>query len=86
MAYKGCGGDFPFPIIADEKRELAVQLGMLDPDEKTKEGLPLTCRAVCTVDTITILFVEDEYAAAIENIFNLKLFICFSFFFIIEAK
>ena len=35
-----------YPIIADEKRELAVALGMIDPDEKTKAGLPLTCRAV----------------------------------------
>jgi len=35
-----------FPIIADEKRELAVKLGMIDPDEKDAEGLPLTARAV----------------------------------------
>ncbi|CAL1280649.1 unnamed protein product [Larinioides sclopetarius] len=40
------GEGFPFPIIADEKRERAVQLGMLDPDEKDKAGMPLTCRAV----------------------------------------
>lgn len=40
------GGDFPYPIIADPNRELAVQLGMLDPDEKDSKGLPLTCRAV----------------------------------------
>uniref|UniRef100_A0A667ZW92 Peroxiredoxin 6 n=1 Tax=Myripristis murdjan TaxID=586833 RepID=A0A667ZW92_9TELE len=36
----------PFPIIADSKRELAVALGMLDPDEKDKDGLPLTARCV----------------------------------------
>nr|XP_056701663.1 peroxiredoxin-6 [Euleptes europaea] len=36
----------PFPIIADSKRELAVQLGMLDPDERDKDGLPLTARVV----------------------------------------
>ncbi|CAG5119762.1 unnamed protein product [Candidula unifasciata] len=36
----------PYPIIADEKRELAVQLGMIDPDEIDKQGLPLTARAV----------------------------------------
>ncbi|XP_013869268.1 peroxiredoxin-6 [Austrofundulus limnaeus] len=36
----------PFPIIADRKRELAVTLGMLDPDEKDKDGLPLTARCV----------------------------------------
>ncbi|KAF2983692.1 hypothetical protein EK904_006034, partial [Melospiza melodia maxima] len=36
----------PFPIIADKKRELAVQLGMLDPDEQDKDGMPLTARVV----------------------------------------
>ena len=36
----------PFPIIADENRVLAKQLGMIDPDEKDSKGMPLTCRAV----------------------------------------
>ncbi|XP_054718907.1 peroxiredoxin-6-like [Uloborus diversus] len=40
---------FPFPIIADEKRELAVKLQMIDPEEKDKDGLPLTCRAVFVI-------------------------------------
>ena len=45
--YSKCGeSEFPYPIIADEKRELAVQLGMIDPDEKDAQGLPLTARAV----------------------------------------
>lgn len=39
-------GSLPFPIIADHKRELAVALGMLDPVEKDKDGLPLTARCV----------------------------------------
>lgn len=38
--------DFPYPIIADQGRELAVKLGMVDPDEKDAQGMPLTCRAV----------------------------------------
>lgn len=37
---------FPYPIIADEGRDLAVKLGMIDPDEKDAQGLPLTARAV----------------------------------------
>nr|ABB91779.1 glutathione peroxidase [Hymeniacidon perlevis] len=41
--------DFSYPIISDPKRELAVQLGMLDPAEKDKAGLPLTARAVFIV-------------------------------------
>jgi len=40
------GGKFPYPIIADEKRTLAVKFGMLDPDELNNEGLPLTARVV----------------------------------------
>lgn len=35
-----------YPIIADPSREIAVKLGMLDPDEKTAAGLPATARAV----------------------------------------
>ncbi|XP_060078560.1 peroxiredoxin-6-like [Ylistrum balloti] len=38
--------DLAFPIISDPKRTLAVKFGMVDPDEKDKTGLPLTCRAV----------------------------------------
>ena len=38
-------GDFPFPLIAGE-RSLAVELGMLDPDELDKTGMPLTARCV----------------------------------------
>ncbi|XP_030631355.1 peroxiredoxin-6-like [Chanos chanos] len=40
---------FPYPIIADYKRELAVSLGMLDPDEKDKDGMPLTARCVFVI-------------------------------------
>nr|XP_020443150.1 peroxiredoxin-6-like [Monopterus albus] len=43
------GHTLPFPIIADDKRELAVQLGMLDPDEKDKDGMPLTARCVFVI-------------------------------------
>lgn len=38
--------DFNYPIIADEKKELAVKFCMLDPDELDSVGMPLTCRAV----------------------------------------
>ena len=46
---KHYSGEFSYPIIADEKRELAVKFGMLDPDEKNAAGLPLTARAVFIV-------------------------------------
>ncbi|CAB4009556.1 peroxiredoxin-6-like [Paramuricea clavata] len=46
QSYCTLEGKFPFPIIADNKRELAVKLGMLDPDEVNAQGIVLTCRAV----------------------------------------
>uniref|UniRef100_U5ET43 1-Cys peroxiredoxin n=1 Tax=Corethrella appendiculata TaxID=1370023 RepID=U5ET43_9DIPT len=42
--------EFPYPIIDDEKRELAVKLNMLDQNEIGAHGLPLTCRAVFLID------------------------------------
>jgi len=39
----------PYPIVVDDKRELAVQLGMVDPDERDATGMPLTCRAVFVI-------------------------------------
>ncbi|XP_019871339.1 peroxiredoxin-6 [Aethina tumida] len=50
-AYAGYNKDeFPYPIIADENRELATELNMIDPDEKDSSGVPLTARAVFIVD------------------------------------
>nr|ADD24418.1 Peroxiredoxin-6 [Lepeophtheirus salmonis] len=37
---------FSYPILADEKREIAELYGMLDPEEKDSAGVPLTARAV----------------------------------------
>merc|ERR1711970_1371441 len=45
QAYNKLEGEFPFPIISDD-RKLAVELEMLDPDELDKSGMPLTARAV----------------------------------------
>ncbi|KAM8930567.1 peroxiredoxin-6-like [Pelodytes ibericus] len=36
----------PFPIIADPKRDLCYQLGMLSPEQKGKAGMPVTVRSV----------------------------------------
>jgi peroxidase len=43
-------GDFPFPIIADPKRELAVKLDMLDEDGKDDPANALTVRALYVID------------------------------------
>jgi len=40
------GGDVQYPIISDPDRKLAVQLGMLDEDEKDAAGIPATVRKV----------------------------------------
>lgn len=33
-------------MAADPSREIAVAYGMIDPELKDAEGLPLTCRSV----------------------------------------
>ncbi len=50
MAYNNAqpGSQFPFPIIADDRRELVERLGMLDPEEKDCSGMPLSARCVST--------------------------------------
>lgn len=50
--YANCAisADFPYPIIADEERDLATKLHMIDPDEKDASGIPLTARAVFVID------------------------------------
>lgn len=52
---KNADTDLPFPIIADDKRELSVLMGMLDPDEKDKDGMPLTARCVRNPFTFNFL-------------------------------
>ncbi|OEH79490.1 peroxiredoxin-6 [Cyclospora cayetanensis] len=46
MAFAGSCGDLPFPMVCDANRQLAASLGIMDPEEKDKAGLPLTCRSV----------------------------------------
>uniref|UniRef100_A0A224XW20 1-Cys peroxiredoxin n=1 Tax=Panstrongylus lignarius TaxID=156445 RepID=A0A224XW20_9HEMI len=62
--------DFPYPIIADESRSLAVQLGMIDPAEKNKEGLPVTCRAVFIIDSLKKLRASILYPATTGRSFS----------------
>ena len=47
--YSDNSGSWPYPIISDPKRDLAVKFGMLDPAEKDAKGLPLTARVVRAV-------------------------------------
>jgi 1-Cys peroxiredoxin 6 len=54
---------FPYPIISDPDRELAIRFGMLDPVEKDKAGLPLTCRAVFIISPDKKLKLQILYPA-----------------------
>eukprot|EP00293_Proteomonas_sulcata_P015692 CAMPEP_0184291008 /NCGR_PEP_ID=MMETSP1049-20130417/3118_1 /TAXON_ID=77928 /ORGANISM="Proteomonas sulcata, Strain CCMP704" /LENGTH=222 /DNA_ID=CAMNT_0026598311 /DNA_START=229 /DNA_END=897 /DNA_ORIENTATION=+ len=56
--------NFSYPIIADEKRELAVSFGMVDPDEKDNAGLPMTCRAVFIIGPDKKLKLQILYPAS----------------------
>lgn len=62
--YGGIDGPFPFPIIDDLNRELAVKLNMLDKDEIGNKGLPLTCRAVFIIDSNKKLRLSILYPAS----------------------
>lgn len=43
-------GDFPYPIIGDETRELAVMLDMIDEDNKNNPDEAMTVRALYIID------------------------------------
>lgn len=64
QAYGNQSGDFPYPIIDDANRELAVKFNMLDKDEIGAAGLPLTCRAVFIIDPLKRLRTSILYPAS----------------------
>jgi len=70
MDYCGQSGDLPFPIIADLDRSLAVQLGMVDPDERTAAGLALTARCVFVIGPDKKLKLSILYPATTGRNFN----------------
>jgi 1-Cys peroxiredoxin 6 len=43
-----------FPLIADDSREIVSALGMLDPEEKGKDGVPLPARALIILHGTTV--------------------------------
>lgn len=43
-------GEFPYPIIADSKRDLAVALDMIDEDQKDDPEVAKTVRALYVID------------------------------------
>ena len=71
MSYCGANGTaLPYPILADPDRSLAKQLGMIDPDETTETGMPLTARAVFIVGPDHKLKLSILYPATTGRNFN----------------
>lgn len=70
QAFSSTSGAFPYPIIEDTSRELAVKLGMVDPDEKDAAGMPLTCRAVFVIGPDKKLKLSILYPATTGRNFN----------------
>lgn len=66
----GGGAQVEYPIIADEKRDLAVRLGMLDPVAKDAKGIPLTARAVFIIGPDKKLKLSILYPATTGRNFN----------------
>lgn len=54
-------GEFPYPIIADPKRELAVQLDMIDTENQQNEKYATTIRALYIIDPKHILRLSMVY-------------------------
>nr|CAD7443077.1 unnamed protein product [Timema bartmani] len=57
-------GDFPYPIIGDEKRELAVLLDMIDEDSKDDPEVAMTVRALYIIGPDKKLKLSMQYPAS----------------------
>jgi 1-Cys peroxiredoxin 6 len=64
------GHAFPFPIIADPSREIAVLYGMMDPVAKDSAGIALTARAVFIMGPDKKLKASILYPASTGRNFN----------------
>lgn len=54
---------FPYPIIGDEKRKLAVSLQIIDRDEKDPDGRVVTARAVFIINSTKKIRLSILYPA-----------------------
>ncbi|KAL8275170.1 hypothetical protein Esti_000920 [Eimeria stiedai] len=70
LAHAGMSGELPFPIVCDPDRSLASNLGIMDPKEKDKDGLPLTCRSVFFIGKCKSVKASILYPATIGRSFK----------------
>lgn len=57
-------GEFPYPIIADEDRKLAIDLDMIDERNRNSEDHALTVRALYIIDPNHKLRLSMHYPAS----------------------
>jgi 1-Cys peroxiredoxin 6 len=57
------GDELSFPIVADEKRAIVTELGMLDPLEQDAAGVPLPARALIIVGPDKLVKLSILYPA-----------------------
>jgi len=57
-------GEFPYPIIGDESRELAVLLDMLDEKDQSNPDTAMTVRALYVIDPAKKLRLSMLYPAS----------------------
>jgi alkyl hydroperoxide reductase subunit AhpC len=62
--------EFPFPIIADPNREISTLLGMLRPEEKDKEKMPLSVRKMFLIGPDGKLKLASIYPAIVGRSFE----------------
>lgn len=54
-------GDFPYPIVSDPDRKLAVELNMIDKTKKDQQDRALTVRACYIIDPKHVLRLSMHY-------------------------
>ena len=64
------GEELPFPILADERREISVRLGILDADFKDKAGIPLTSRGTFIISPDKRIKFSANYPGALGRNFD----------------
>lgn len=53
------GQKVAYPIIADDGREIVALYGMIDPEEKSSGGLPMTCRGQSFLGGTWLMFLAS---------------------------